>query len=96
MGFVAGVADAEGGTQDPVGLVTSSTYASRVPAAIRASLTTGHQHGVTMYGRETLATVKDEPVKGDSPLNQLPGDLNRHYLQLRLLKRDLVDGSYLS
>jgi hypothetical protein len=89
MGFVAHVADVEGAHQDPVGFMTSNTYASRVADAIRAGLVTGHPHGVGMYGRMTLAETKHTEVQPDTPLNQLPGDIRSTYDKLRLLDIEL-------
>lgn len=90
MRFVADVLAAEGKHDDPVGLITSSTYASRLPNAIRVGLNNGRQFGVAMYGRATLAEVKDESIAPDSPLNQLPGDLRVMYDNLRKLEAEIA------
>lgn len=78
-----------GDTDSPIGLITSNAYASRQFDTIRAGLTDGRRYGVAMYGRETLAHMKGEPVAPATPLNQLPGELWLAYNKLRLLESDL-------
>lgn len=89
MRFLSDVLSASGDQVSPVGLITSNTYASRVPDALRAGLKNNRQFGVAMYGRETIASVKAEPVTPDSPLNQLPGDLRVMYDNLSKLLDEL-------
>ena len=75
MRFVSDVLTANGDNDSPIGLITSNAYASRIPEAMRAGLKNGREFGVAMYGRETLAKVQDAPMKPDTDLNQLPGEL---------------------
>lgn len=91
MGFVADALTAHGDKDTPVGLVSGHTYASRVPDADRASLHHGRKFAVGMYGRQTMADVKGEDIKPDSPLNQLPGDLFMMHFKLQALKAELED-----
>jgi hypothetical protein len=72
-------------TETPVIFGTSNAYASRKVDALRAGLDNGRQYGVAMYGRETLARVKDEPMQPGARLNQLPGDIRQMYDKLQKL-----------
>jgi hypothetical protein len=90
MRFMADVSALQGNKQESIGLVTSSTYASRVVDAVRAGISHGgRQFGVAMYGRQTLADIKGVPLQPDSPLNQLPGDLRETYDKLQALAKML-------
>lgn len=89
MGLVADALATAGDESTPVGLLTSSTYASRVPDAVRAGVHRGRQFAVGMYGRATMAAVKEEPIKPETPLAQLPGDLHVLYDKLDALEQEL-------
>lgn len=84
MGIVADVLTANGDEESAVGLVTSNTYSSRAIDVKRA----GHQKGrvfqVGMYGRQTLADVKGEPIAESTEINQIPGEL--HVIASKLAK----------
>jgi hypothetical protein len=76
MGFVSDALSANGNTTASVGLLTSSTYASRSIDAVRAGLSHGRPFAVGMYGRQTLADTKGESVASPSGINQIPGELH--------------------
>lgn len=89
MRLISDISTAVGDQTSPVALITSNTYASRVPDAWRAGAGRNRQFGVAMYGRATLAEVKGEPMSADSPLNQLPGDLRIMHDNLQKLLNEL-------
>lgn len=76
MGIVSGILTAQGRDTESVGLLTSSTYASRAIDVVRAGLRDGRVFRVGMYGRRTLADVKGEPVAAPTDLKQIPGELH--------------------
>jgi len=76
MTFMGEVLNRHGDTDTPVAMITSSTYASRVPDALRAGLQNGRQYAVGMYGRRTLLEEAQAPnAPKETPLNHMPGDL---------------------
>jgi hypothetical protein len=68
------------------GLLTSNTYASRSVDAVRAGVLDGHDFRVGMYGRQTLAEVRGEPVASAPSLHQIPGELRTIAKKLALLQ----------
>ncbi|PJE65708.1 hypothetical protein COU91_00095 [Candidatus Saccharibacteria bacterium CG10_big_fil_rev_8_21_14_0_10_47_8] len=84
MGILSEALSTQGRHEDPVGFVTSNTYASRQVAITRAGLQNGRQFGVAMYGRETLIGL-NASVPAETPLNHLPGDLRVMYENLQKL-----------
>lgn len=89
MKLTADALAAHGDTDTPVGLISSNAYASRKVDALRAGLRNGREFAVGMYGRQTMADIKGEDIKPDTPLNQLPGDLFMMHFKLQALKADL-------
>lgn len=87
MGFISDALTANGNETASVGLLTSSTYASRSIDAVRVGLSRGRQFAVGMYGRQTLADIKGEPVAAPSGINQIPGELHAVSTKLALLKQ---------
>jgi hypothetical protein len=85
MGIIADVLSQQGDQETPIVFVTSNAYASRQIDTIRAGLSSGRQYGVTMYGRGTLAAVKNEPIMPGARINQLPGDIRLMYDGLKAL-----------
>jgi hypothetical protein len=90
MGIIADVYSQQGDTETPIVFVTSNAYASRQIDVIQAGLTNGRQYGVTIYGRSTLARVKDEPMLPGARLNQLPGDIRIMYENLQQLRAEVT------
>lgn len=76
MGIVSNILRAQGQDTESIGLLTSSTYASRAIDVVRAGLRDGRVFRVGMYGRRTLADVKGEPVAAPTDLRQIPGELH--------------------
>jgi hypothetical protein len=90
MGFVAQVLTECGDETSSIGLVTSSTYASRAIDAVRVGLKFNRMFDVGMYGRQTLADVKGEAVARPSDINQIPGELGVVYYKLMQLQQELA------
>jgi len=82
MTFMSNILSAEGNETASVALVTSTTYASRVIDAMRAGLESGRFFDVSMYGRQTLATVRGLEVAKPTSINQIPGELRVVYEKL--------------
>lgn len=91
MGFISDALTANGNETASVGLLTSSTYASRSIDAVRVGLGRGRQFAVGMYGRQTLADVKGEPVAAPSGINQIPGELHTVATKLDALKQAVTE-----
>ncbi len=89
MGIISDILKETGDNQTPVIFGTSNAYASRKVDAIRAGLDNGRQYGVAMYGRATLAEVKDEPMQPGARLNQLPGDIRQTHDKLQQLLAEI-------
>ena len=89
MGIISDILTAQGDTTTPVVFMTSNAYASRKVDALRAGLGNDRQYGVAMYGRETLARVKGEPIQPGARLNQLPGDIRQTHDKLRQLLTEI-------
>jgi len=91
MRIMADVTALQGRKQEPIGLATSNSYASRLVDTISAGIKHGgRQFGVAMYGRRTLAEIKGTPIQPATPeLNQLPGELRETYDKLQDLSRML-------
>lgn len=90
MGIIADITSQQIHTETPIIFVTSNAYPSRQVDTIRAGLVNGRKYGVTMYGRETLARVKDEPMLPGARLNQLPGDIRIMYENLQKLHAEVT------
>ena len=73
--ITANAMGADGREVGSVGLLTSNTYASRALDVTLAGVKDGRDYRVGMYGRQTLADVKAEPVASPAPVNQIPGEL---------------------
>lgn len=81
---VSEVLSATGDDTSAVGINSSTTYASRAVDTVRAGLKSGRTFSVGMYGRQTLADVKGEPVAAPTGINQIPGEL--HTMQEKLVQ----------
>ncbi len=87
--FIGDVLMARDDESSAVGLNTSTTYASRVVDTVRAGLNVGRTFRVGMYGRQTLASAKGEPIAQPTSLNQIPGELRVMHDKLQLLAQEL-------
>lgn len=74
-----------------IGLLTSSTYPSRLLDTMIAGLRSNLDFRLGMYGRNTLAAVKNEPIAGPPDLNQIPGELHTYARKLKQLKAVLAE-----
>ena len=75
MRLVSEYLTAKGDTEKAIGMSTSTTYASRVIDTVRAGLLQHRQFGVAMYGRKTLAKVKQTTVAEPTSIDQIPSEL---------------------
>jgi hypothetical protein len=91
MNFVADVMDAYGNETASVGMLTSSTYASRAVDAVRAGASRSRRFSVGMYGRQTLADTKGEPLAEPTAINQIPGELRVMAEKLAALEQSLAN-----
>lgn len=82
MGVVSEVLNLCGDDHSSVGINSSTTYASRAVDTVRAGLKNGREFKVGMYGRQTLADVKGDPIAAPTGINQIPGEL--HTMQTKL------------
>lgn len=82
MGIISDVLTAVGDEESAIGMVTSSTYPSRAIDAVRVGRQHERDFRTGMYGRQTLADVKGEPVAKPTELKQIPGEL--HVLAVKL------------
>lgn len=81
---IGAVLTASGDESSTVGINSSTTYASRSVDTVRAGLKSSRMFAVGMYGRQTLADVKGEPVAEPTGINQIPGEL--HAMQAKLVR----------
>jgi hypothetical protein len=89
MIFIGNVLSACGDETTAVGMDTSTTYASRVVDTMRAGLKSGRYFDVGMYGRQTLADAKNQPIAEPTAINQIPGELYALYEKLKNLQSEL-------
>lgn len=89
MRFISGTLSTSGDETSAVGLVTSTTYASRAVDAVRAGLDSGRNFGVSMYSRQTIADVRGLPVAEPTAINQIPGELHAMHQKDLLLEQAL-------
>lgn len=89
VGIISDVLTACGDTESSVGMLTSSTYASRVIDAKRAGLKKGRLFDVGMYGRQTLAEVRGEALAEPTAIEQIPGELHTIYQKLSQLAAEV-------
>lgn len=75
MGIISDVLTAAGDEESAIGMVTSSTYPSRSIDAVRAGRQHEREFRTGMYGRQTLAGMKDGSVAKPTQLEQIPGEL---------------------
>jgi hypothetical protein len=87
--FMGEVLSAVGDETSGVALGTSTTYASRLIDTVRAGLHSGRFFDVSMYGRQTLADVKDVSVADPTEIHQIPSEIHTVYTKLLLLEQDL-------
>jgi hypothetical protein len=87
--FMGEVLSAAGDETSGVALGTSTTYASRVIDTLRAGLHSGRFFDVSMYGRQTLADVKDMPVADPTEIHQIPSEIHTVYSKLLLLEQEV-------
>lgn len=92
LGIVSEVLSAAGDETSIVGINSSTTYASRAVDTVRAGLKSGRTYSVGMYGRQTLADVKGEPVAEPTGINQIPGELHTMQEKLVQLATEYEDG----
>ena len=76
LGFVGEWLTIQGDNSSVVGLNTSNTYASRALDVVKAGLEAGRSFSVGMYGRNTLGKIAEDRVPGQTPINQIPGELH--------------------
>ena len=93
MTLIGNVLSAKGDEASSVGIATSTTYASRAVDTVRAGLKNGRTFAVGMYGRQTLADVKESPVAEPTDIKQIPGELREMYEKLVSLKEELKASS---
>lgn len=86
MAFVSQVLLACGDETSRVALNTSTTYAARVIDTMRAGMLFNRGFEVGMYGRQTLAAVKNEPVATPTEIQNIPGELRVAYNKLQQLQ----------
>lgn len=89
MGIVSDVLLACGDYSSSVGVITSSTYASRVIDAKRVGLKKGRNFEVGMYGRQTLANVKGEAVAEPVAIEQIPAELHTIHQKISQLESEV-------
>lgn len=86
--IVDSVLRASGDETNTIAFVTSGTYQpSREVDGARASLSVKRIVGIPTYGTALLAKVKGEPIPAPGPINQLPGELHKMALQVKILKQ---------
>lgn len=85
MELVSEILYANGDSSSAVVLGTSNAYAEYEVDAIRAGLRNSRVFGVNMYGRSTLAAIKNEPMLPGARLNQLPRAIRVKYEGLKRL-----------
>ncbi len=88
--IIGKVLSACGDEQSSVGINSSTTYASRAVDTVRAGLSNGREFKVGMYGRQTLADIKGEPIAAPTGINQIPGELHTMQEKLSQLQAELA------
>ncbi len=91
--FVSDVLSASGDEDSSVGINSSTTYASRAVDTVRAGLRSGRMFEIGMYGRQTLADVRDLPVAEPTAINQIPGELHEMWVKLQQLRTEIDSAS---
>ena len=89
LGILSEILTARGDSTSGAGLLGSNAYASRRFEVLRAALRDGRQYEVGMYGRATLAAVKNEPMLPGARITHLPGDIRLSYDSLKALESEL-------
>jgi hypothetical protein len=83
--------ESTGDSDSSIVFMTSNAYAERQTDAYRAGLKKDLKFFVNMYGRSTLANVKDEPMLPGARLNQLPGAIRLMYEGFKQLYQETVE-----